>query len=164
MSDPLPFSPARLVEIELAAPLSDIPPAYALTGEKYRRAQALVRLHTQPLGLVELELDENGQRAETYAAAIWQALSQAINEHLQEDGLPQAQGLSADGLVSSDPPRCLHERAPCLRLRPFVSIIVATHDRPIDWPLLSSRCYRWLIRATRSSSSIVRLAPLPPPN
>ena len=51
-------------EIELAAPLLDIPPASALIGEKYRRAQAVVRLHTQPLGLVELEVTENGQRAE----------------------------------------------------------------------------------------------------
>jgi hypothetical protein len=92
MPDPLLFSPARIIEIELAAPLSDIPPAYALTGEKYRRAQALVRLHAQPLGLIELELDENGQRAEVYAAEIWRALSQAINEHLREMGCLRHKG------------------------------------------------------------------------
>jgi hypothetical protein len=70
----MPFSPAQIIEIELAAPLPNIPPAYALSGEKYRRAQVLVRLHTQPLGVVELELNENGQRAETYAAEIWRVL------------------------------------------------------------------------------------------
>jgi GT2 family glycosyltransferase len=132
MSDPRSFSPARIIEIELAAPLPNILPAHALTGEKYRRAQALVRLHTQPLGLVELELGENGQQAEVYAAEIWRSLSQAINEHLQEDGLPQAQTLPAAGLVSSVQPRCVLERAALLETAPFVSIIVATHDRPSE--------------------------------
>ena len=132
MTDLKPFSPAQIVEIELAAPLSDIPPAYALSGEKYRRARAVVRLHTQPLGLVEFELDQNGQRVEVYAAAVWQALNQAINDHLQADGLPQVQALTAAGLARDEPPRCWQERAALLETAPFVSIIVATHDRPIE--------------------------------
>jgi GT2 family glycosyltransferase len=142
MAYPLSFSPVQIIEIELAAPLPDIPAAVALTGEKYRRAQVLVRLHTQPLGVIDFELPEDGQRAEVYAAEIWRVLQQAINTHLHEDGLPQAQALTAAGLVSIELPRCLRERATLLETAPFVSIIVATHDRPIELaaalqPLLS---------------------------
>ncbi|HSD84545.1 MAG TPA: hypothetical protein VLG46_11830, partial [Anaerolineae bacterium] len=78
MTEPMCFSPVQLIEVELAAPLPDIPPADASTGERYRRAQVLVRLHTQPLGVVGLELNEDGQRAEVYAAEIWRTHQQAI--------------------------------------------------------------------------------------
>jgi hypothetical protein len=105
MSDLQSFSPVQIIEIELAAPLPDIPSAVALTGEKYRRAQVLVRLHSQPLGVIDFELAENGLRAEGYAVEIWRLLQHAINAHLHEDGLPQVQMLTAAGLVSSDLPR-----------------------------------------------------------
>ena len=53
------FSPVRLLETELSQPLAPVPAGASATGAPYRRALALVRLHGQPLGLVELELGES---------------------------------------------------------------------------------------------------------
>jgi GT2 family glycosyltransferase len=124
------FEPARVIEVEIGQPLPDVPACDAQTGRHYRRALCLVRLHTQPLGLVELQLDEHGVSAEQYAAHIWQALSEKITAHLREDGLPGVTGLSALGLSNSSIPACLEERARFVAQAPFVSVIVPTRDRP----------------------------------
>ncbi len=126
------FRPARLVEIELTAALPDIAPAEALTGQKYRRAYALVRLHAQPLGLIELALGEDGLRAAEYAPDIWRALQPAINAHLHHDGRPPVSALTQAGLADAALPKCLLTRAVVLAVAPFVSIVVATRDRPAD--------------------------------
>jgi len=124
------FEPMRIIEVEIGQPLADISAHDENTDRYYRRALCLVRLHTQPLGQVELQLDEHGVSADEYAARIWQALSEKINAHLRQDGLPEASGLSELGLSSSSIPACLEERACFVAQAPFVSVIVPTHDRP----------------------------------
>ncbi len=124
------FEPMRIIEVELGQPLPDVSACDENTDRYYRRALCLVRLHTQPLGLVTLQLDEHGVSAEEYAANIWQALSEKINAHLRQDGLPEVTGLSALGLSNSSIPACLEERARFVAQAPFVSVIVPTRDRP----------------------------------
>jgi GT2 family glycosyltransferase len=124
------FEPARILEVEIGQPLPDVSACDAQTGRHYRRALCLVRLHTQPLGLVELQLDEHGMSAEEYAAHIWKVLSEKITAHLREDGLPGVTRLSALGLPTSSIPACLEERARFVAQAPFVSVIVPTRDRP----------------------------------
>src|SRR5262249_1074961 len=124
------FEPARLIEVEIGQTLPDVPACDAQAGRRYRRALCLVRLHTQPLGLLELQLDEYGVRAEEYATLIWQALSEKITAHLREDGLPGVTGLTALGLPNSSTPACLEERARFVAQAPFVSVIVPTRNRP----------------------------------
>jgi len=124
------FEPMRIIEIEIGQPLADISACDKNTGRYYRRALCLVRLHTQPLGQVELQLDGHGVSANEYAARIWQVLSEKINAHLRQDGLPEVTGLSAPGLSNSSIPACLEERACFVARAPFVSVIVPTHDRP----------------------------------
>ena len=51
------LEPARVMEIELGQPLSDIA-ACDEQGRCYQRALCLVRLHTRPLGVVEFQFDE----------------------------------------------------------------------------------------------------------
>ncbi|MBI5566628.1 MAG: glycosyltransferase [Chloroflexi bacterium] len=126
------FRPAWLVEIELAAALPDIVAARTLTGELYRRACALVRLHSQPLGLIELPLGADGLRAAEYAPHIWREWQSAINDHLQADGCPPVSALTPLGLAEAGTPKCLQARAVMLADAPFVSVIVATRDRPIE--------------------------------
>jgi glycosyltransferase involved in cell wall biosynthesis len=131
-SEAVDFAPVRIVEIELEHPL---PPVSTLaldekTGQRYKRALCLIRLHSQPLGVMELQLDESGLSVEEYAQHIWRMLSAMICGHLREDGLPPVARLDAAGLPCPDTPRCIVEREQLLAHAPFVSVIVSTHDRP----------------------------------
>jgi glycosyltransferase involved in cell wall biosynthesis len=124
------LAPVRIVEIEVGQPLPDVSAFDEKTGQRYQRALCLVRLHTQPLGLVELQLDEHGVSAEEYASHIWHTLSEEINEHVRQDGLTAVSGLDAVGLACPSTPACLEEREQFLAHAPFVSVIVPTRDRP----------------------------------
>ncbi len=125
------FVPMRIVEIELG---QEVLPALSATDEQtgkcYRRALCLVRLHTQPLGTVELCFEQEELYASTYLPVIWQTLSEQINLHLQRDGLSPITVLDAGILSQEGLPRCIEEREHFLVHAPFVSVIVPTHDRP----------------------------------
>lgn len=121
------FTPARMIEVELGQPLPLLTPFDEKTGQTYQRARCLVRLHTQPLGEVELPLNSD---AFEQAQRIWQALGEKMNEHLQRDGLPVVTGLGPQGLSAAVSPRCIEEREQFLTHAPFVSVIVPTRDRP----------------------------------
>src|SRR5579859_1033735 len=81
------ISPIRIIEIELSQPLSDLPALNDPAGQIYHKALCLVRLHSQPLGMVELALDNGMLSAQTLAHSIWQALEEQVNTHLLQDGL-----------------------------------------------------------------------------
>jgi GT2 family glycosyltransferase len=124
------LAPVRILEIEVGQPLPDVPVIDEKTGQRYQRALCLVRLHTQPLGLMELWLGEHGVSPGECASHIWHTFSERINEHLRRDGLPVVTGLDAMGLASPATPACLEEREQFLAHAPFVSVIVPTRDRP----------------------------------
>ncbi len=124
--------PARVLEIELSSPLPIISPFDEKTQRRYQRAVCLVRLHTQPLDMIEIRLSEEGASPHDYAELIWHRMKDLIIQHLQTDGLPAPDGLDAAGLSFSTPPRCLEERARFLEHAPFVSVIIPTRDR-IDY-------------------------------
>lgn len=129
---PVTFQPAQRFEIELAKPLPDLAPATALSGERYQRAWVLVRLHSQPLGVIELKLSEVGLLAESYAPEIWLVFRNTINAHLMRDGCAPVSALTPTGLGCEGAPTCQRHRAALLAAAPFVSVIVATHDRPSE--------------------------------
>src|SRR5947209_19926432 len=120
------FAPMRILEIELERPLPIIPAIDVERRRSYRRALCLVRLHAQPLGLVELNFDGDELGPEEYIEKIWLALNVQINEHLRQDGLPPATALTANGLPSSSVPPCIEERERFLIDAPFASVIVST--------------------------------------
>jgi len=124
------FSPIRICEIEISRPLPDISALNEETSRRYQRAQCLIRLHTRPLGLLELLLDDLGASAEIYAGKVWQTLGEQINAHLREDGLPEVTTLTAAGLPVLDTPKCLEEHAAFLQTAPFASMVLSTRDRP----------------------------------
>lgn len=119
----------QIVEVELAQPLPALSASDAKGGQPYQQANCLVRLHGHPLGIVELQFEKGELPASDYAPLIWQALHEEILQHLQQDGLPVLTELDPDGLIFSDPPRCLLEREAFFVSAPFVSVIVSTHDR-----------------------------------
>jgi glycosyltransferase involved in cell wall biosynthesis len=121
--------PARVVQVELGQPLPALPVQDERTGICYSRALSLVRLHSQPLGVVELELPSRGLSAEEYAIRIWQDLQPAINAHLCGDGLAVVESSTAAGLPWPDAPLCLQVRRDLLVRAPLVSVVVGTHNR-----------------------------------
>lgn len=123
------YVPVRMIEVEIGQTL---PTLYAFDEKRkqqYQRARCLVRLHTQPLGLVELQFTENELQPTVYAPQIWRQLQTAINSHLISDGFPAVTTLTEHGLPAPAP-RCIEKREQFLATAPFVSIIVPTHDRP----------------------------------
>lgn len=135
------FTPTRIFEIELSQAPSAWPILKDLTGQFYHKALGLVRLHSQPLGWVELALDNGTLSAQTLTQSIWQALSEQVNAHLLQDGLAPMSKLGEQGIPMSFTPACLEEQERCLANAPFVSVIVATRNRP----QLLQRCLKALL-------------------
>ncbi len=123
------FSPARVLEIDLDQPLPIVSAQDSQGNTVYQRAVVLVRLHTYPLGIVEIPLSERGLAQEDFSRAIWSALREEINTHLRHDGLKPVSELSGDGISSLGEPLCRQGRQRLLSNPPAVSIVVATHNR-----------------------------------
>jgi O-antigen biosynthesis protein len=127
------FEPVRLTELELGRPLAGLEGRRAPDGRAYRRALVFVRLHTEPLGLVEVGLDEDGSlAAKSMAEAVWPAVSERVRDHLAEDLLDAPVALDAAGIQSSARagPRCLRQRAEFLRDAPDLTVLIPSRERP----------------------------------
>lgn len=124
------FEPAIMLEVEISQPLPDTPGRTMESGKRYRRALALIRLHSQPIGLLELPLWEAGMSPQQLALNIWEALGPQINAHLVDDGLSPIHEVSPEGLQARETPPCLEARHAFLANAPFVSVVIPTHDRP----------------------------------
>lgn len=125
------FKPTRLIELELSQALPPIVAATNQTEHFHYRLRALVRLHDQPLGLVDLDSDMGKLSVEAAALRIWSALGREIVAHMNYDGLSTANQLVPDGLPSTGLPRCTQERDCFLLTAPFATVVVATRERPI---------------------------------
>lgn len=99
------FKPARMLQAEVSEPLPNIPAVNPLTGKRYERAISLVRLNHQPIGVLELELGEDGLSSEAYTQQVWQQLGDEIERQRHET-------------PESDP-----------EVWPPISVIIATHNR-----------------------------------
>jgi GT2 family glycosyltransferase len=116
----------RVLEIELAEPLSDI-----AGGHRYGRALVVVRLHTIPIGQVTVDLVGGAAGRDAVAGAIDAALRGAVNLHLAADGAEPVARIGSDGVPGAGvPPRCVVERDAYLSGDPpFVSVIIPTRER-----------------------------------
>lgn len=124
------YTPMSILEIELGKALPLLSAVNEQTGYRYQRALCLIRLHSQPIGRIELALSDGQASPQDYAPRIWSALKTQINTHLQEDGLPPATTLDASGLPPTSTPLCLEKRERFLAQAPFVSVVIPTHNRP----------------------------------
>ncbi|MCW3817419.1 glycosyltransferase family 2 protein [Micromonospora sp. DR5-3] len=130
-------APVRVLTVELAEGVPEIPDTGGPEGVRYGAAQVLVRLHGEPLGLVDVALPAGGLTAPALTAAIRDHLATAIDAHLRRDGLPAldarpdggtddagtttvAEGAALAGSCPSRPPAA-HA--------PFVSVVVPTCGR-----------------------------------
>jgi O-antigen biosynthesis protein len=121
--------PARMIEIDIAKPLSDVSVHDESTGKQYSRVVALVRLHARPLDLVELPASSPVVTAGQQREAIWQRLAEIINDHLRKDGLPVQRELGYLGLPGDGSATCQLAREELLADAPYVSIVIPTRNR-----------------------------------
>ena len=123
------FRAAQLLEVELAAPIPAIVPGLDESGRCYGRAVVLVRLHTEPLGSVEIELPAGGIAAIEHAELLWSRLRGEVMRHLERDGIRVPTRLSVGGLERPIAPACLRQRQQVLRNPLTVSVVISTRDR-----------------------------------
>lgn len=124
----------RVLAVELSEVLPDVPDTGGPDGVRYGAAQVLVRLHGQPLGLLDVALPAGGLTASALTAVVRDRLAAAIDEHLRHDGLPpldrldpgQVGGTGETSLVGT---ASCQSRRPAVEHAPFVSVVVPTCGR-----------------------------------
>ncbi|MFG2054497.1 glycosyltransferase [Micromonospora sp. NPDC048930] len=128
-------APIRVLTVELAAGVPAVPDTGGPDGTRYGVAQVLVRLHGQPLGLVDVALPAGGLTAPALTAAIRDRLAPAIDAHLRHDGLPPLDrldpgpaGETGGTAAAADAGPC-RSRRPAVEPAPFVSVVVPTCGR-----------------------------------
>lgn len=104
------FAPMRMLDLELSQPLPVFSAFDPKTNQTYQRASCLVRLHTRPIGTVELFFIDNELHPQEYVEQIWKILGSHINRHLQEDAFAPIAALHVDGIPYTENPRW-HSRA-----------------------------------------------------
>jgi len=116
--------PVSLADIELSSP--EI--ACWRTTSDPRKALALVRLHSHPVGVTVLD-PAHGTNWTSHADEVFTLMRDAINAHLSADGLPAAE--HADDLIGRpESARCQLDRANVQRNAPMISVVIATRERP----------------------------------
>lgn len=99
------FKPARMLQTEVSEPLPSIPAVNPFNNKRYERAISLVRLNHHPIGVLELELGEDGLSSEAYTQLVWEQLGSEIEQRRNE-------------APENDPQEW-----------PPISVIIATHNR-----------------------------------
>jgi len=124
------FSPVLLLEIDLSRPLSDLYLVHSGNGDRYLRAQVLVRAHSSPIGYMYIEHLSDELDADTLAKRIWDELQAEIIQYLQENNLPIIDRLGVSALSKMNAPGYTKARKQLLQDAPFVSVVVTTNNRP----------------------------------
>lgn len=123
------FSPIRMLQVEIGAPVPAIAAAHDRQGAVYTRAWALVRLHDEPLGMIELALPDGTLPAAALADEIWKSLGTQINAHLRADGTAGLSSLQVTGVTGDGRPPGLVDRDRATADTPLISVIIATRNR-----------------------------------
>ena len=118
------------MEIEIGQKLPDIQPGTDVAGRRYERALVLVRLHSQPLGTVMLDLPSGPLDSADLGARIWETVGPEANVHLRQDGLPEGPPFAASAGGTDAVHPCLAARDEFLARAPFASVAIATRNRP----------------------------------
>lgn len=119
------FRPIRVAEWEVSGPLPDL-----FTGETPAPISLLVRLGTEPLGVVDIDAADVALGAPAVVSAVWRLVGDDIKARQADSGLPLSDTLSAEG-VSCDPADLAFtvERRRLLGDAPQVSVVICTRDR-----------------------------------
>ena len=122
------FAPVRMDEVELADELPTLPPGRTRSGDAFASSLCLVRLHGQPLGLIEVDLEEDGVAPAELRDQIVAELGDQIDSHLRADDLPVS-AVAGRWDRRSRTPRCIVRRQEALA-SPRRSRSLSARDRP----------------------------------
>ena len=119
-------SPAGVVvecEISTGVPAIAAPAAGSL-------AFVLVRVFSEPIGMLSRALPARGFEPEELASAIVGRLGPGVRDRVEDSGLPWTGRLPTGGLRPPRTPRFLESREHVLREGPEITVAVCTRDRP----------------------------------
>ena len=135
------------VECELSLGLKTLlnhPRLNVLRGESPIAAFTLLRMHSDPVGVIGLDLRTEDPRS-SWTETVQSKLGTDIDRHLLADGLPslgdQELWVGTQGCDHTTPP-CQKARGELLPDGPLASVIVATRERPASLV----RCIESLLR------------------
>lgn len=123
------IKPVKVMEVEISCSLPVISSLNKVGSESYGSAIVLARLHSEPLGLIKIDLEEEELPAQELANLIWDRLQLRINRHLENDGLQPVESLTPQGVPFSSDAKCVLDRTALLVDAPLISIVLATRER-----------------------------------
>ncbi|HSS05100.1 MAG TPA: glycosyltransferase [Solirubrobacterales bacterium] len=130
-SSDMPFLPATMSTIELDHELVEVKLGRSSENCDYGSLCALVRLHGDPLAMVEIPAAEGRVSADALADAIWASAHEDLDRHVRMHGCIKPAVVTRDALTGGFPaesgcPSPLNDEIDL----PFVSVIVPTSKRP----------------------------------
>ena len=93
------------------------------------QALVLVRVFSEPIGMLSLTLPEGGLRADQLAKAIVAELEPELRARIVQSGLPWTGELATGGLQPPRTPHFLASRERILSDGPEITVVVCTRDR-----------------------------------
>jgi GT2 family glycosyltransferase len=130
-ADCLPRPAGVVVDCDVATGIPAVAGRDAVT-----EALVLVRIFSEPLGLLSRRLPTSGIEPEELARQIADELGPELRERIEDAGLSWTGELPTGGLTPPRNPRFLESRARVLREGPQITVAVCTRDRPDDLTLL----------------------------
>lgn len=123
------FRPIHVVDWDVLTPA---PVLDVAAHERRALVRMLVRLGSEPLGYVELEVEDGQSFPDAAADAAMRAFSSHIDDSLQRSCLPTIRELPVAGLPH-DPDQLafVAERRRLLANAPDMSVVLCTRDRPM---------------------------------
>jgi glycosyltransferase involved in cell wall biosynthesis len=115
-----------MMDVELTEPLPPVP-----YSRQHQRVWVLGRLHTEPVGVCVIQLNQKGLTPGQLGAPLWQEFQDPVTDRFVAAGFPGPGTLTADGL-ETDPTAWpfLRQRKAVLAAAPFISAIICTRNRP----------------------------------
>jgi glycosyltransferase involved in cell wall biosynthesis len=121
--------PAVVLDLDLSDPLPTVS-AVAPDGRRVARAWALVRLFTEPIGTVLVDVPPRGLRPADLAAAIDRELGATLRPRLAGLAPGAAAAVPIDGITPATEPAFLVRRREVLARAPHLTVVVCTRERP----------------------------------
>ncbi|MFC4071505.1 glycosyltransferase family 2 protein [Actinoplanes subglobosus] len=115
--------PAVVLDLEISEPLPAVG-ATAPDGRRVQQAWALVRLFTEPVGTLMVDVPEQGLTPEALAGAIDGALGSELRPRLGGAPVPYT------GFVPTTEPAFLASRRAALAAAPDITVVICTRERP----------------------------------
>jgi GT2 family glycosyltransferase len=123
------WAPVKVLDVDVGSGLP-VNPTGEAASSTYGGAWVLVRVFTEPIGVVELELSSGRLTPAELADAFPASMVEKIRARIEEAGLLWPGRVPFDGFASPQKPRFLSERDVVERTGPAVTVVVCTRNRP----------------------------------